>query len=126
MPGDLVEIIDAVYKKAKKLNPELTESVFLQRVFEEWLEPYRREIEHTAFSKKTVVLRNNLKQIFEICSKSQTEVAGKMGVNRAYLGQVVNGKYDPSVLFVLLMVAALEYPPEKMKDLFYLESVAQE
>lgn len=125
LPPDMMEIIDVIFNKAKMHNQELTESIFLQRIFDEWLDPYRREKEHVAMSKRNSVLRNNLKQIFDIYGKSQSGVARRMGVNRAYLGQVINGRYEPSIFFVLLLMEALECPP-KINDLFYLEPISQE
>lgn len=124
LPNDLVEIMQAIYKKAKKINPNLTESAFIQSIFEEWLEPYSRE--KNIISKKDVILRNSLGDAIKFAGKSQTKIAEEIGVNRPHLNSIINGKAEPSITLVLLLLNTLNYPIEKIKDLFYLEPVTKE
>jgi len=124
LPEGLTEIMQAVFKKAKKSNPDLTESKFFQGIFEEWLEPYSREV--SALSKSNIVMKNNLKDAIELSGKSQAKIAKEIGINRPHLNNVINGKAEPSIKTVLLLLNSLNYPPEKINDLFYLEPVIKE
>jgi len=124
LPEDLTEIMLAVFKKAKKTNPNLTESKFFQGIFEEWLEPYSRDA--TVLPKNEVVIRNNLKDAIKLSGKSQAKIAEEIGVNRPHLNNVINGKAEPSIKTVLLLLNSLNYPAEKINDLFYLEPVIKE
>lgn len=126
LPLDLVETLDAIYKKARKQNPSLNESIFIERIMREWLEPFKRESGQSPLPKNKVVLKNNLKAAIKFAGKKQTEVAQEIGINRTYLSQIISGKYEPSITFAFLLAEAVKYPPEKVKDLFYLEPVEQE
>ena len=125
LPLELIETLDSIYKKVKLLDSELDESTFIERIFDDWLEPYKRERKHIRALKSKVILRNKLKDAVKLCGKSQTQIAKDMGINRAYLGQMINAKYEPSIFMVLLLTETIGYPPEKIKDLFYLETIEQ-
>ncbi|HUW64817.1 MAG TPA: helix-turn-helix transcriptional regulator [Spirochaetia bacterium] len=125
LPPDMVDTLDAIFQKAKEHNPGLTESLFLESIIREWLEPYRWGRNHVVLSRDRVRLRNNLRQAIRLSGKSQALIAREIGVNRPYLSQVVSGKYEPSVTLALLLTEALGYPREKFKDLFFLEPVDQ-
>jgi len=124
LPEELTEIMQAIFKKAKKSNPDLTESKFFQGIFEEWLEPYSREV--VVLPKNEVDMRNNLKDVIKLSGKSQAKIAEEIGVNRPHLNNVINGKAEPSIKTVLLLLNYLNYPAEKINDLFYLEPVIKE
>jgi len=126
LPPELIETLDSIYKKVKLMDTGLDESTFIERIFDDWLEPYKRERKHTATLKNKVILRNKLKDAVKICGKTQTQIAKEMGINRAYLGQMINGKYEPSIFMVLLLIETIGYPLEKIRDLFYLEIIEQE
>lgn len=128
IPKDMEEVLNVIYLKAKKHNPELTESLFLQRIFEEWLDPYKRDSTNISRSSKTkVVLRNRLKQAFSIYGKTQIQIAKEVGIDRSYLSQIVNSApHDLSVKIAFLIADSIGYPKEKFRELFYLEPVEQE
>lgn len=126
LPLDLIETLDAIYKKARKQNPYLNESIFIERIIREWLEPFKRENNQSLLPKNKVVLRNNLKAAIRFSGKTQTEVAQEIGINRAYLSQIISGKYEPSITFAFLLAESVQYPPERIKDLFYLNPAEQE
>ena len=121
LPKNLIEIIDVIYKKVKKQNPGLTESLFIEQVLWEWLEPFKREPDRVSMPRKKVVVKNNLRQAVKLSGKSQSQIARDIGVHRAYISQIISGKYEPSISVAFLLAEALNYPSEKIKDLFYLE-----
>ena len=125
LPADLTETLVALYHKAKKINPALTKDLFIESILREWLEPYRVEPANPV-TKDNAILRNNLKQAINFSGKSQTQIAAEAGISRPYLGRVINWKCEPTVKIALLIAKALNYPPEKFTDLFFLEPVKQE
>ena len=120
LPAEMSEMLDAIYKKAKKHNRELTESLFFQRIIERWLEPYKRSGDRPPLHKRKVVLRNRIKKAAREKGKTMLQIAGEIGINRTYLGQVAGGESEPSVTVALLLADALH---EMVADLFYLETV---
>jgi len=122
LPSDLIDMLTAIYKKLKDIEPGLTESIFFERIIKEWLEPYRRNKRPIYQLKRDkVILKNDIKKALQLCDKSQSQIAREIGVNRVYLSQVINGKFEPSIVLAFLIADALNYPAEKIKDLFYLE-----
>jgi len=122
---EVADALEAIYQKAKAINPALTRQILLDGIIKEWLMPYLKE-KPPALPKNKVVLRNNLKHAITLCGKTQAEVARVAGVNRSYLGQIIRGDYDPSVTLALVILQALNYPPEKFTDVFFLEPVEQD
>lgn len=122
---DMLEILEAVYKKLNKIEPDINESKFFERIFDEWLEPYKRDKKTNTVQRKEAVLKNKLETAFNLCGKSKAQVAREIGVNRVYLSQVIKGKYEPSVKVAFLIAESLGYPPERIKELFYLELVQE-
>ena len=118
---DTAETLLALLKKAKKHNPELTETAFIEHIICDWLEPYRQGKENIKLIKGKVIVRNNLKQALKQSGKKQVDVAEQVGISRPYFGQLMAGKYEPSLAVAYLIVNALGYPPEKITDIFYLE-----
>jgi len=121
LPAEMIETLQAIYKKAKKHNPNLNESTFFEEIIGEWLEPYKRDRILPVMRKGEIKLRNNLKYAIKLCGKSQAQIAREVGINRSYLSQILNGQYEPSTSLALLLTQAVGYPPEKFNDLFFLE-----
>lgn len=119
LPADMIDTIEQVYVAAKRKNPNINESKFFEKIFSHWLNQFEKSTE--VLSREKVVLKNNLKQAFKISSKSQKQIADEIGVSRTYLSQVANSKYEPSITLALLLLRALDYPPSKIGELFYLE-----
>lgn len=124
LPQDAIETLEKLYRAAANINPVLTREVFMESIIKEWLDLYRRTSD--VLPKDKVNLKNNLKQAIELSGKSQAQVAREIGVNRSYLGQVVRGNYEPSVTLALLILQSINYPAEKLKDVFLLEPVDKE
>jgi len=122
LPVDMAETLTAIFTKAKKVNPEITEEEFIERALKEWLKPYKRA-ECKPVPRNSVALRNRLKNAIQFCGKSQTQLAKEVGVSRTYLGHVISGKCEPSVALALLITEAIGYPLEKLHEVFYLEPV---
>jgi len=125
LPHELTEIFDAVYKKLKTYDKELSESMLLEYIINQWLEPYERKESGEEMHRGKARLKNNLKQAIKLSGKTRIQLAREIGVNRVYLGQVVNGKCDPSITLALLLAKALNYPPGKIDELFYIEPVSE-
>lgn len=126
LPRDMVDTLEAMYREVKNINPTLTEVLFLENVIKDWLEPYKTDRNRTVKTREEVVLRNNLQNAIKLSGKSQTQLAQEIGVSRCYIGKVIRGENDPSITVSLLLADALNYPPEKIKDLFFLEPTDQE
>ena len=120
LPVDMAETLAAIFIKAKRINPVLTEEEFIERALKEWLKPYKRDKIKVTL-RKNVVLRNRLKNAIQFCGKSQTQLAQEVGVSRTYLGHVISGKCEPSVTLAILITDAIGYPLEKLHEVFYLE-----
>lgn len=103
LPAELLETLSAIYNKSKKLDPGLTESTFIQYILTEWLHPYKREAGGDVQTKQNAILRNNLETAIYHSGKTRIQLAQDIGVHRVYLGQVVNGKCEPSVTIALLL-----------------------
>lgn len=126
LPSDLIETLKAVHQKAKRIDPNLTEEQFLEQIFREWLEPYKRERKFGGLKRNSVRLKNNLKTALKLAGKTQAELARETGINKVHLSRIINGKYEPSITVALILADALRYPPEKIKDLFYLVPARKE
>lgn len=123
LPLELAETLAAIYRKVRILDPDLTESVFLERILDEWLNPYKRLANATIRQKGGVVLKSKLQEILTISGKTKSQLARETGINRTYLGYVFKGESEPSITVALLLLEALQYPKEKFTDVFYLEPV---
>lgn len=122
LPQDMTETINAIYTKAKNINPKLTQNDVVECILKEWLLQYKRD-KHSINPKSKVRLKNRLRQAIELCGKTQTAVAREVGISRTYLGHVIRGESDPSVTVALLLVDVVNYPLEKFNEVFYLEPV---
>ena len=123
---ETTETLKAIYGNVKKHNQDITETLFIEHIIANWLEPYKRTEECPAFPKDKAILNNNLKQAIKLTGKTQIQVATEIGVNPKYLGHVINRRCEPSITLALLLAKSLRYPPEKINDLFYLEAANQE
>lgn len=122
LPQDVLEVLEVIYEEAKKINPDITERIFFERIVREWLRGYRkRRWSKGDMSKDKVLLKNNLEATLKLAGKTQTQVAKEIGINRTYLGQIIKGRYDPSVKVAFLLAEALY--SSKIEDMFYLEPV---
>ena len=92
LPQELNEMLDVIYSKAKIHNPDLTKSLFIQRIIDTWVESYNREATQEVVPKGKVALRNNLKKALKLCGKTQTKISQETNINRTYLGQVKIGR----------------------------------
>lgn len=126
LPQDMVETLSILYNKAKEFNPKLTEDIFIENIFKQWLKPYKTSEDQKMLNRKSVVLKNDLKMAILLSDKNQKEVAKKVGISPTYLSQIIGGKSDPTITVVLLLANALNYPPWKINELFFLEPVAEE
>jgi DNA-binding XRE family transcriptional regulator len=115
-PG-LKETLEAAFKKLKRIEPEITESIFMERIIRNGLKPYLRSCK--PLHRNNVILRNDLKNAFHVANKTQSEVAKETGIERVYISHLISGKYKPSVEMALLISHALNMAVE---DLFYLQS----
>ncbi|MFZ5644961.1 MAG: helix-turn-helix transcriptional regulator [Bacillota bacterium] len=122
LPDDMKETLEAIYEKAKKINGSLTEREFFKRMVFDWLEPYRREVGSIP-PRKNVVLKNKLRETMKYYKKTQAEVAKYVGVSRNYIGQIISGDSVPTITIALLICNSLDLPPEKVGELFFLESI---
>lgn len=126
LPRDMSESLEELYKSAKILNPKITTNLFIEGIIGEWLRPYKIARENKVYQKGSVVLRNNLRQAIKLCGKTQSQLSRETKIDRAYLGQIINGRYDPSVTVALILMYAMGYPPEKFIELFFLEPAITE
>lgn len=118
---DVAGVLTEIYDKAKRLNPTLTPEMFVNNIIRDWLEPYK-ETEGIVTTKDSVTLRNNLKQAVELSGKTRTQIAKETGLNRHHLGRLINrGEGDTSIKTAILLAQALNYPTEKLIDLFYID-----
>lgn len=118
LPDDMIETLEAIYKKARRVNPELTESLFLQRIIDRWLESYRRKKRGTTIKKNQCVLKNRIKDAVKLNRTTIKEIATETGINRTYLGEVAAGHSEPTITVAMLIAGALN---ENLTDLFFLE-----
>jgi len=123
LPAEMIDTLSKLFSKAKERNPKLDESKFIEFIIGEWLEQFAKKTPKKVLPKNEVILKNNLKSVLKYSSKSQKQIAAEIGISRAYLSQVVNGKYDPSISVVLLLMDSLEYPYSKIGSLFYLDVI---
>lgn len=121
LPVEMIDILSAIYNRARKTNPELTESIFMQRIVDDWLKGYSRET--TLTTKKNVVLQNRIKKAIEVNKKNITEVARTIGIDRVHLSNIINRKSEPSVTIALLLEEALD---SQLQYLFFLEQATQD
>lgn len=123
---EITETLEVIYHEVKKYNPIITKRLFLETLIGEWLENYKVNVNKRPLQRDKVLLKNRLKEALKTSGKTQSEVAKLIGVNRSYFGQIVRGNCDPSVRMSLLVLDAINYPPQKFTDIFYLEPVDQE
>lgn len=117
----MAEILDEIFQDAKKLNPSLTKRNFFDSIVGDWLKLFWKP--DTNYKKDKVILKNRVKDALKFCGKSQTQVAKEMGISRCYLGHVVRGNSEPSLVTALLLLQTLNLPPARVGDIFFLESV---
>lgn len=125
LPVDMTETLKLLYEKTKKHDPHMNELRFLQVIIGQWLELYSPKKQLIPLQKNNVILRNDLKMAIRLCGKTQRQIADETGLNYSYLSQLINGKNEPSISVVLLLMQALNYPPNKINDLFFLESLPE-
>ena len=119
LPPDITEILTVIFRKAKKLNSELTEKLFIQQIIDDWLEPfnYYKEPGKPA-TKRTIKLKNSLKDAMKLSGKTQAQLALETGINRAYISQITNGHHEPTITAAILLAKATGCNAD---DLFYIE-----
>lgn len=66
--------------------------------------------------KNELVLKNNLKEIRNEKSLSQTELANMVGVSRNTISSIETGQFNPTAKLALVLCIALD---KKFEDLFY-------
>jgi len=121
LPDSLLELLDWVYLKAKQSNPDLTEELFWEIVVEKFLDSFKKEV--SPLQKNKVVLHNRLKEALRLRGKTQTHIANEIGINRAYVSQIINGRYEPSITLALLFSQSLGV---SIEELFFLEPAPEE
>ncbi|MBO8183442.1 MAG: helix-turn-helix transcriptional regulator [Archaeoglobus sp.] len=124
LPGQIADTLEELYHKAKQLNPLLNRNSFIEGIIKDWLEPYKC-LGNTPQSRKNVVLRNNLRAAITLSGKTQTEISEITGISRSHLNKIMRGQSEPTISTVLLLMQALNYPPGKIKDIFFLEPVQE-
>ena len=117
LPPDIIEVLTAIHKKAKALNPELTEELFLHQIIDDWLKPLRRTRNHRPITKSNIVVKNRIKEAVKLSGKTQEQVAKETGVSRSYLNQLLNGHYDTTITTAMLMARATHCT---LDELFYI------
>jgi len=105
LPPDVIEVLTAIHKKAKALNPELTEELFLHQIIDDWLKPLKRSKDRY-ISKGEVKVKNRIKEAIKLCGKTQEQVAKETGISRSYLNQLVNGHYDTTITTAVSLAIA--------------------
>lgn len=120
LPEDLKETLEAVYRKAKRAEPQLTETEFFTRVFCTWLKPYSRE-KIKLPSRKKVVLRNRLAEILAAYDISYSQIARQTGISRTYISRIIRQEYTPTITVAYLICLALGLDLSKVPEIFYLE-----
>lgn len=123
LPSDMAESLDIVFQQTKKLDSNLTDKRFLQAIIAQWLEQYAQGQEYKLLQKDKVALRNKLKLAIKASGKTQRQIAKETGINYVYLSEVINGKYEPGITVVLLLMRALRIAPARIEKLFYLEPI---
>jgi len=122
LPPGMTEILTVIYRKAKKLSPELTEKLFIQQIIDDWLEPYNSSKIYQAITKRKIKLRNNLKDAMKLSGKTQAQLALETGINRAYISQISNGHHEPTITAAILLAKTTGCNTD---DLFYIEPVEE-
>ncbi len=122
LPDGMRKSLQTLYEKTKAHDPQITESRFLQVIIAQWLEMYATT-KQEPLHKNNVVLRNDLKMAIRISGKTQRQISQETGINYVYLSDVLRGKYEPGITFVLLLMRSLNCPPARLHDLFFLEPV---
>jgi len=124
LPEGMRDVLILIYSESKKHDSSLTEDGFIQVIFSQWLEMYlKNNGQANRQSKNNATLQNNLKAAIKASGKTQQDVSKEIGLNNTYLSQLIHGKYDPTITVVLLLMQALNYPPAKLNNLFYLKPV---
>lgn len=123
LPAEMAEILAIIYGKAKKINGRINENLFVQKIFDDWLEQYRRREPGRPRHKDQVKLNNRLTELLQMAGKSQSQLSRETGINRTHLRYIITGKVEPSVTLAILILEALDFPPDKFSDVFYLEPV---
>jgi len=119
LPPDMTEILSVIYEKALKLNPGLTEKLFIQQIIDDWLEPFNRYKESgKPTTKGRAKLKNSLKDAMKLSGKTQAQLALETGINRAYISQIANGHHEPTITAAILLAKTTGC---SVDDLFYLE-----
>ena len=126
LPDDLLEMLESLHKKINKSMPNITDIMLIEYIIGNWFEFYKRNEIEDIKTKEEVVLRNNLKHAIKLSGKTQAQVAHKIGINHKYLGHVINGRCEPSIVLALLLAQLLCSPSGKLEDIFYLGPVTED
>ena len=97
LSGELITKLEILYNKIKIQNPNLAESDLLEFAIRDWLRSYEENIDKKVLRKDRVNMKNNLKQVIKYSGKTQKQIADEIGINATYLGQIIKGKYEPSL-----------------------------
>lgn len=120
------QTLELLYQRAKEYNPRLTREELVLTIVSQWLDCYRLNTDsRPPLTKQQAKLKTDLKMAIVLSGKNQKQIAQEIGICHTYLNQVVNGKSEPSISIALLIARALNYPPSKLGELFYLEPAAE-
>ena len=117
LPSDVLEILETIYKKAKVLNSEITEELFLHQIIDDWLKPLKRNRDYKLVTKSNIKVNNRIKEAIRLSGKTQEQVSKETGVSRSYLNQLLNGHYDTTITTAMLMARATSCT---LDELFYV------
>lgn len=120
LPEDLRETIEAVYRKARKINPQLTEVEFFARIFCNWLKPYSK-VKPDRLDRRKVILRNRLEELLTVYDISRAQLARKTGISSTYIGRIIRQEYTPTITVAYLICLAFGMDISKVSEIFYLE-----
>lgn len=124
LPNDLTNTLKIILNKCKEFDPHINEEKFIEIIFKQWLEQYKLPQQNKKIYKKNQVkLKNDLKMTIVCSDKTQKQIAEEIGINYSYLNQIINGVNEPSITLVLLLIQTLNYPPQKITELFFLEPI---
>jgi len=119
---ELQNTLGEIFTEARKEDPDLSDQMLLSIIVTQWLERYRIPAVQTPLKKDDALLKNDLRRAIAISGKNQTEIANEIGLDRTYLNQLINGKYEPSMKLGLLLCRALGYPSARIEEIFFLSS----
>lgn len=80
VPSELEKTLDEAYKRFKKIHPKMSESNFIETIFEQWLRPYKKTNGPVIYRKGSVILCNNIRRAIKLSGKTQTQVANEIAI----------------------------------------------